>query len=213
MIFVPQFSIKNPWLHAGSVQDAIAWMDRIEETPDVGYVYLLALSNGHTKVGSTSYFPERLSAHQRDFRRSGVAIDRCMVTRPAFNYRDLECATKRQFADSKYFGEVFVVSITEIANFISFQPLTIVAPAGYGQSRQGGHHFLMSIMAQISEGLGVALPEGTQRYVQCILDRHTALGRETGLSERDAVLNALSVIEAHTGLNLNTFRNILAEVV
>lgn len=212
MTFGSQFSIASPWLHDGSVQDAIAWRDRIVETPDLGYVYLLALSGGHTKVGSTAYFPERLNAHLRDSRRCGIAIDRCMVTRPAFNYREVERAAIREFTHKGYFGEVFVASITEIANFVAFHPLAIVAPEGYGQSRQSGHRLLTSIMTQISEGLGIALPEEMQRHVQCILDRHTALGRETGLSERDATLNALAVIEAHTGLDLNTFRNVLVGV-
>ncbi len=202
----------HSWLHAGCVQDAIAWKDRIQQTHDVGYVYVLALSNGTTKLGSTSYFPERLIAHQRDFRRCGILISRCTVTRPAFNYRAVELAAKRNFESEQYFGEVFLATINDVSNFIAQIPLTIVAPDGYGLSRQGGHRFLTGIMTQINEGLGIALPEGVQRYVQCILDRHTALGRETGLSERDAMLNALAVIEAHTGLNLSTFRNVLAEV-
>ncbi len=204
--------IHHFWLHAGCVQDAIAWKDRIQETHDVGYVYVLALSNGTTKLGSTSLFPQRLVAHQRDFRRSGVMIDRCTVTRPAFNYREVELAAKRHFESEQYFGEVFLATINEISDFIWQMPLSFVAPDGYGRSRQGGHAFLTGIMAEINDRLGIAPPERMQRYVQCIIDRHTALGRETGLSEPDAMLNALAVIEAHTGLNLDTFRNILAEV-
>ena len=51
-----------------------------------------------------------------------------------------------------------------------------------------------------------------QRYVQTILDRHAALGRATGLSERDATINALAVIEVHTGLDLSAFHAVLQEV-
>jgi hypothetical protein len=67
-------------------------------------------------------------------------------------------------------------------------------------------------MAELSEGLGPRTGDGMQRYVQTILDRHAALGRATGLSERDATINALAVIEVHTGLDLSAFHAVLQEV-
>ena len=209
---VPHFSVQGPWLHDGSVSAAIDWHHRIDEAPDVGYVYVLALAGGHTKVGATAYFPERLRIHRRDFRRCGLGIERCLVTRPAFNYREVELTAKRRFADRRFFGEVIAAPVEDVADFIERQPLEFVAPIGYGRSRPGAHRFLKKLMADISAGLGQPLPEGLQRSVRHILDRHTALGRETGLSERDSTLNALAVIEAHTGLDLSTFRHVLREV-
>lgn len=209
---VPHFSNRFPWLHDGSVSAAIDWQDRIDEAPDVGYVYVLAITNGHTKVGATAYFPERLRTHRRDFQRCGLAIERCLVTRPAFNYRDAELTAKRRFADRRFLGEVFAVPVEDVADFIERQPLAFVAPIGYGRSRRGAHRFFMKLAADISAGLGVPLPEGLQHSVRDILDRHTALGRATGLSERDSMLNALAVIEAHTGLDLSTFHHVLREV-
>ena len=211
MIFKPVFTLKNAWLHDGSLADAIAWSKRIDEAPDVGYVYLLGYANGHTKVGATSYFPERLIAHQRDIRRWDATLTRCMVTRPAFNYRKLERTVKREFDHKQHVGEVFGTPISDIAKFIQFQPLSVVAPEAYSRSRAGANRFLMRLMAELSVDLGLHPGDGMQRYVQSILDRHTALGRATGLSERDTTTNALSVIEAHTGLDLSAFHAVLRE--
>jgi hypothetical protein len=212
MIFEPGFTIRNVWLHDGTLEDAIAWRERIDEAPDVGYVYLLGYANGHTKIGATAYFPERLSTHQRDARRWGANLTRCMVTRPAFNYLQVEREVKRQFDHTQYFGEVFIAPINDIANFVQFLPLSLVATEEWGRSRSGAHQFLMRLMAELSEGLGPRTGDGMQRYVQTILDRHAALGRATGLSERDATINALAVIEVHTGLDLSAFHAVLQEV-
>jgi predicted GIY-YIG superfamily endonuclease len=211
MIFEPVFPIRTVWLHDGTLEDAIEWRDRIDEAPDVGYVYLLSYANGHTKIGATANFPERLSTHQREARRWGVKPSRCMVTRPAFNYGKIERAVKRQFDHTRHFGEVFIAPITEIANFVQFLPLARVAPDGYGRSRLGAHQYLTRLMAEFHDGLGLNSGDGMQRYVQTILDRHVALGRATGLSEQDAIINALAVIEAHTGLDLSVFHTVLKE--
>jgi hypothetical protein len=212
MIFKPQLILRRLWLHDGTLEDAITWRARIDEAHDVGYVYLLGYDNGRTKVGATSYFPERLGSHHGEMKRLGITVTRCVVTRPIFNYMQLEKSVKRRFEPTQHFGEVFDAPIGDLVNFIACQPLMTVAPEGYGQSRCVAHRFLMKLMTDISEGLGIPVAEGVQRYVQTILDRHTALGRATGLSERDATHNALAVIEAHTGLNLSVFHDVLREV-
>lgn len=201
----------NVWLHSGSVVDAINFSGRIHEAPDIGYVYLLALSNGHAKVGATANFSRRLREHRIELRRYGLGVDHCFVTRPHFNYLDVEAKTKSRFALCKVAGEIFDLPISLLADFIEHQKLFLVAPAEHGQSKHRLHGLLMAVMNDISSALGISPDAGLTRYAQGILERHTALGRETGLCERDAVLNALAVIEAHTGLNLSAFRNVLKE--
>lgn len=212
MIFKTKFTFKETWLHDGTLEGAIAWNGRIGKALDVGYVYLLGYEDGRTKVGATSYFPERLDVHRRDADRWRVAVTRCMVTRPVFNYLELETFVKFQFEPMQYFGEIFNAPIEDLANFVMCQHLMVVAPDGYGQSRRSVNRFLTKLMAEIGKGLGIPFTDGLQRSVQSILEQHTVLGGATGLSEREAMINALAVIEAHTGLNLSAFYDVLREV-
>lgn len=199
------------WLHRGSLAGALDRGSRIEETPGLGYVYLLALSNGHTKIGTTANFPRRLATHRSELRRYGLAVEHCLVTRPHFNYREIELATKRRFIASQVAGEVFDEPCQRLASYIEGRHLQFVAPTGFGRSGRAMHHLLNGVMAEISAALRIPRSSVVALQAQVLMAQHIHLGRETGLSERDSMLNALAVIEAHTGLELSAFRNVLAE--
>lgn len=202
----------NTWLHRGGIEDAIAWRDRIELAPDVGYVYVLALSNGTTKVGSTAYFPQRLATHRTETSRYGLAIECCYVTRPHFNFRAVEAATNSELAKFRVIGEVFKVSVSIPAYVIESQELVFVAPATYGRDRRSASQFLITLMTDISQTAGILRPARVAQYAERVMAQHKALGLSTGLDECSSMLNAMAVIEANTDLDLSSLRDLLLEV-
>ena len=89
------------WLIDDDVNAALAFASSLPRADGLGYVYVLALSNGTCKLGSTTNLAQRLAQHRTETARYGVSIWRSLTTRPHFNYRAVESGALR------WLGKVF----------------------------------------------------------------------------------------------------------
>ena len=199
------------WLIDDDLGNATACASRLPSAEALGYVYVLALSNDTRKLGSTGHLAQRLTQHRVETARYGVAIKRCLVTRPHFNFRAVEAQALR-WIGSDGRREILPAGLSDIRRAIEAQILNWTAPQDYVKQHRSPMAFCTRIMQQIAAGLGVGTDGRLTREANRILDAHVELGSRTGLSETASMLNALAVIEARLGLNLRALRDILQEV-
>lgn len=75
-----------------------------------GYLYVLRLSNGFTKIGISADPTLRLKSLKRGMRSTGVEFDRLWLSVSHINYKDNEKEVLAFLADKKRDGEFFKVS-------------------------------------------------------------------------------------------------------
>ncbi|EOZ7963102.1 GIY-YIG nuclease family protein [Cronobacter sakazakii] len=78
-----------------------------------GYLYVLRLSNGFTKIGTSADPTLRLKSLKRGLRSTGVEFDRLWLSISHINYKDNEKEALAFLADKKRDGEFFKVSFKE----------------------------------------------------------------------------------------------------
>ena len=203
---VPDF-----WLIDDNVHGALGFASMLPRADRLGYVYVLALSNGHCKLGSTTDLLQRLTQHRIDTARYGVSIKRCLVTRPHFNFRAVESRALRRLVNEGR-REVIPNALSDVCRAVEVQTPEWTVPQDYVARHRSAWAFCNRFMQQIAAGLGIALRGELTREASRILEAHVELGRLTGLSEAASMLNALSVIEANTGIDLRSLRAVLPEV-
>ena len=199
------------WFIDDDLDNAMACASRMPRAEGLGYVYVLALSNDTRKLGSTADVAQRFTQHRTETARYGVAIERCLVTRPHFNFRAVEAQALRWVGcDGR--REILPTAMSDIRRAVEAQTLHWIAPEDYVGQHRSAWTLCDRIMQQITAGLGIAADGQLTREASRILDAHVDLGRRTGLSESASTLNALAVIEARCGLDLCTLRDVLPEV-
>lgn len=201
----------NIWLFDGALDDAITLGRSLPLADDLGYVYVLALSNRTCKLGSTRHFAQRLTTHRSEVARYGISIARCSITRPHFNYRAVEQQSLRSLVALRQ-GEVVRAPYAVVQAAVEMQTPEFVARANYGADHRAGWAFCQRLVDELSAPIGLAPEHDLTKHVEQLLDTHRELGRRSGLSEAASVRNALAVIEAHTGLDLSSLRRAVEEV-
>ncbi|EDS6427199.1 GIY-YIG nuclease family protein [Salmonella enterica subsp. enterica serovar Java] len=78
-----------------------------------GYLYVLRLSNGYTKIGISADPTLRLKSLKRGLRSTGVEFDKLWLSISHINYKDNEKEALAFLADKKKDGEFFKVSFKE----------------------------------------------------------------------------------------------------
>lgn len=201
----------DAWLIDDGMHGALAFAALLPRADGLGYVYVLALSNGHCKLGSTTDLRQRLTQHRTETARYGVSITRCRVTRPHFNFRAVESRALRWLGNEGR-REVIPRALSDVCRAVEAQTLERTVPEDYAARHRSAWAFCNRFMQQIAAGLGIAPRGELTREASRLLEAHVELGRLTGLSETSSMLNALAVIEAHTGLDLRSLRAVLLEV-
>ena len=199
------------WFIDDDVHGALAFASLLPRADGLGYVYVLAFSNGHCKLGSTTELRQRLTQHRIDTARYGVSITRCLVTRPHFNFRAVESRALRWLGNEGR-REVIPNALSDVCRAVEAQTPEWTAPEDYAARHRSAWAFCNRFMQQIAAGLGIAPRGELTREASRILEAHVELGRLTGLSEAASMLNALAVIEANTGIALRSLRAVLLEV-
>lgn len=199
------------WLIDDDIESALECASRLPYAEALGYVYVLSLSNDMRKIGSTAQLAQRLARHRVETARYGVAIKRCFVTRPHFNFRSVEARALRCFGSDGR-REILPAALSEIRRAIEAQTLHWTAPDDYVQQHRSSRALCNSIMQKIAAGLGIGTEGLLTREASSILDSHVELGHHTGLCKSASMFNALAVIEAQLGLDLRALRNVLQEV-
>lgn len=199
------------WLIDGDLDAALAFASSLPRAEGLGYVYVLALTNGNCKLGSTTDLAKRLVQHRTETARYGVSIRRCLATRPHFNYRAVESGALRSLGNDGR-REVLPNDPSTVRRAVEAQRPEWTAPQDYVPRHRSAWALCNALMQRIAAGLGMAPQGGLTREASRILDAHVEVGRRTGLSETEAMLNALAVIEATTGIDLRSLRAVLLEV-
>ncbi|WP_162910156.1 hypothetical protein [Azohydromonas sediminis] len=203
---VPDF-----WRIDGDLCAALDFASSLPRAEGLGFVYVLALSNGNCKLGSTTDLAKRLVQHRTETARYGVSIRRCLATRPHFNYRAVESGAL-WWLGSEGRREVLPKDLSTVRRAVEAQRPEWTAPQDYVPRHRSAWALCNALMQSIAAGLGIASQGELTREASRILDAHVELGRRTGLSETEGMLNALAVIEARTGIDLRPLRAALLEV-
>lgn len=78
-----------------------------------GYIYVLKLSNGFTKVGSTADPASRMKSLQRGLRSTDVTLDHLWLSVSHINYKDNEKRALAYLEDKERDGEFFKIEFEE----------------------------------------------------------------------------------------------------
>ena len=199
------------WLIVDDVNAALAFASSLPRADGLGYVYVLALSNGTCKLGSTTNLAQRLAQHRTETARYGVSIWRSLTTRPHFNYRAVESGALRWLGNDGR-REVLPNDLSTVRRAVEAQTLEWTVPEDYAARHRSAWALCNKLMRNIAAGLGITSQGELTLEASRLLDAHVELGRRTGLSETEGMFNALAVIEATTGLDLRALRAVLLEV-
>lgn len=83
-----------------------------------GYIYVLKLSNGFTKVGSTAEPVSRMKSLKRGLRSTSVTLDRLWLSVSHINYKDNEKAALTYLEDKERDGEFFKVPFNDALSVV-----------------------------------------------------------------------------------------------
>lgn len=78
-----------------------------------GYIYVLRLSNGYTKIGSTAEPASRMKSLQRGLRSTSVTLDQLWLSVSHINYKENEKKVLEFLAGKERDGEFFNVDFEE----------------------------------------------------------------------------------------------------
>ncbi|HFN3770842.1 TPA: GIY-YIG nuclease family protein [Enterobacter hormaechei] len=78
-----------------------------------GYIYVLKLSNGYTKVGSTAEPASRMKSLQRGLRSTEVTLDHLWLSASHINYKENEKKVLAFLEGKERDGEFFKVTFEE----------------------------------------------------------------------------------------------------
>lgn len=78
-----------------------------------GYIYVVKLSNGYTKIGSTAEPAARMKSLQRGLRSTEVTLDHLWLSVPHINYKDNEKKVLEFLEGRERDGEFFSVPFEE----------------------------------------------------------------------------------------------------
>jgi hypothetical protein len=204
-------TICNTWLIHGDLNKVAEFSNELPEADGIGFVYVLSLSNNTRKLGCTANLYQRLRTNGTEMSRYGVSVQFCSVTRPHFNFRTVE-QNALHWLNSVGTKEILSDPHKTVCEAVAAQHLDLLAPDSYVVEHQTAYAYVAGLMRDIGGRLGIASQPEITRGVSRILDAHTKLGRLTGLSETDSMLNALAVIESQTGLKLQSLRDVLLGV-
>lgn len=84
-----------------------------------GYIYILQLSNGFTKIGCTADPYIRMSSLKRGLRSTNVKLDRLWVSCSHINYKENEKIILSELSKHEKDGEFFKVSFSDALSFVS----------------------------------------------------------------------------------------------
>lgn len=198
------------WTHGG-LDKVTKLASELPDAEGLGFVYVLSLSNNTRKIGCTGQLHQRLRAHDFEMSRYGVEIVFCSITRPHFNFRTVERNALR-WLNVVGTREVLPDLHKTVCDAVAAQILELTAPADYVARHRTAHAYITKLMTTVGAQLGIEPKGELSRTAGLIVEAHTAVGRLTGLSEANSMLNALAVIESRTGLQLQALRNIVKEV-
>lgn len=78
-----------------------------------GYIYVLKLSNGYTKIGSTAEPASRMKSLQRGLRSTDVTLDQLWLSVSHINYKDNEKKVLAYLDGKERDGEFFKIPFDE----------------------------------------------------------------------------------------------------
>ncbi|HDI4957659.1 TPA: GIY-YIG nuclease family protein [Salmonella enterica] len=78
-----------------------------------GYIYVLKLSNGYTKIGSTAEPASRMKSLQRGLRSTNVTLDQLWLSVSHINYKDNEKQVLAYLEGKERDGEFFKINFDE----------------------------------------------------------------------------------------------------
>lgn len=84
-----------------------------------GYIYILQLSNGFTKIGCTADPYTRMSGLKRGLRSTNVKLCRLWVSCSHINYKDNEKLILSELSKHEKDGEFFKVQFNDALSFVS----------------------------------------------------------------------------------------------
>ncbi|MFV0283745.1 MAG: GIY-YIG nuclease family protein [Castellaniella sp.] len=201
----------NIWLFKGSFEDARNYGRSIPVAGHLGYVYIISFSGRICKLGCTQNIGQRLSTYSSEMARYGRSASHCWISRPHFNYHAVEQQTLCT-VDATRHGEVIMASKEAISVAVEKQHLDLVAPPDYGAQYRASHEFVDHLINELTTSLKAIRRPSPISIVQKALKTYSDLGRLSGLSPAESMINTLAVVEADTGLDLSTMRRVAAEV-
>jgi hypothetical protein len=204
-------NICNTWMTHGGLEKVAEFASELPDADELGFVYVLSLSNNTRKIGRTGKLHQRLRTNETEMSRYGVAIQFCSITRPHFNFRTVERNALR-WLNVVGTREILPEPHETVCEAVAAQHMELTAPTDFVARHQTSVAYINSLMRDIGARLGIEPQAEITRSANLILEAHTELGRLTGLSEADSLLNALAVIECQTGLKLSQLRDVLTEV-
>ncbi|ENC9771330.1 TPA: GIY-YIG nuclease family protein [Citrobacter koseri] len=83
-----------------------------------GYIYVLKLSNGYTKVGSTAEPASRIKSLQRGLRSTEVTLDHLWLSVSHINYKDNEKQVLAYLEGKERDGEFFKIPFDEALSVV-----------------------------------------------------------------------------------------------
>ena len=84
-----------------------------------GYIYVVELSNGFTKVGSTADPASRMKSLQRGLRSTEVWLDKLWLSVPHINYKDNEKKVLSYLEGKERDGEFFKIKFEEALEVVN----------------------------------------------------------------------------------------------
>lgn len=204
-------SNSNIWLFKGSFDDALAYGRGIPVANHLGYVYVLSLAEHICKLGCTQNIAQRLSTYRSEMTRYGRSAIHCAISRPHFNYHTVEQQALHAVNAPRH-GEVIMASEDTICAEIEKQHLDFVAPPAYSTKYRAANAFFSAVADELIASMKTIPMPSLIPTVQNALKAHHDLGRLSGLSQAESMINALAVIEADTGLDLSAMRLVVEEV-
>ncbi|HEJ7098700.1 TPA: GIY-YIG nuclease family protein [Serratia marcescens] len=83
-----------------------------------GYIYVLKLSNGYTKIGSTAEPASRMKSLQRGLRSTDVTLDQLWLSVSHINYKDNEKQVLAYLDGKERDGEFFKIPFDEALSVV-----------------------------------------------------------------------------------------------
>ena len=164
-------TISNTWLQHGGLEKVAGFASELPVADDIGFVYVLSLSNDTRKLGCTANLYQRLRANEAEMSRYGVTVQHCSVTRPHFNFKTVERNALR-ILNSIGAKEMLSDSHMTVCEAVAAQHLDLTIPDEYVAQKQSGHAYVNALMKELGERLGIAPQSEITRAASRIMDTY-----------------------------------------